>query len=204
MNFKKALVALIGLITWLIFFQNPINAMEIKGEYRFSDFEKAEKAAHLTWIVESTKVGLFSSDVYGYVLKYNYSGDYDKEKKTLTNLTLSFPIEAMNSDSEARDEKLHTLCMGRPTYDTIKIVIPGPISLNESREHFYQGKAFIRGKEKPFGLKALAKISGGMLTFKGKSNWSLQKMEIPDPSIAVAKLSDSIRIRFDIPHKLEE
>lgn len=202
MNFRKNLVTLTGLISWLIFFQNPIKAIEITGEYSFSDFEKAKKAAHLTWIVESTKVGLFSSDVYGYVLSYKYSGEHNEKDQTLKNLVLSFPIEAMNSDSESRDEKLHTLCMGRPTYDEIKVVIPGPIDLQEEGELFYKGKVMIRGKEKPFGLKASAIIENGKLTFKGKSTWSLKKMEIPDPSIAVAKLSDEIRIRFNIPHTL--
>lgn len=187
-------------MTWSIFIQSPLCAEEISGEGSFPTFEEAEKSAHLTWIVESTKVGLFSSDVYGYVLNYKYTGEHNKKDQTLNNLVLSFPIEAMNSDSESRDEKLHTLCMGRPTYNEIKVVIPGPIDLQEEGELFYKGKVMIRGKEKPFSLRASAKIESGKLIFKGRSTWSLKKMEIPDPSIAVAKLSDDIRIHFNIPH----
>ncbi len=183
-------------------------AEEISGKKTFPDFSAAEKAAHLTWIVESTKVGLFSSDVYGHVLDYEYSADYDEKTATLKNLTLSFPIVAMNSDSESRDSKLHTLCMGSPTYDKIKVVLPGPISLKEKRKRVYQGQAYIRGKVKPFTIKALAKIINEegqrVLHFEGKSVWSLQKMEIPDPSIAVAKLSDAIRINFSVPHTFKE
>jgi hypothetical protein len=203
---KRFLTLILGLGLSLTL--SSVQAKTVQGSFSFSDFSQAQETAHLTWIVESTKVGLFSSDVYGYVLNYEYRGDLDEKTGVLKNLTLSFPILAMNSDSESRDTKLHTLCMGSPTYDKIKVVLPGPISVKEQRKRVYQGQAYIRGKVKPFTIKAMAQISEAdgkkVLHFKGKSIWSLQKMEIPDPSIAVAKLSDAIRINFNIPHTFKE
>lgn len=178
-------------------------AASIEREVNFKNFEDAEKAAHLTWIVESTKVGLFSSDVYGYVLSYKYSADFDKANMILREMTLKFPITAMNSDSESRDEKLHNKCMGAKEYKEVVVKIKGPIFLKDKRERTYEGTALIRGKEKPFNISFAPNIENNQLTLKGKSTWSLKTMEIPDPSISVAKLSDEIRLNISLSHPVQ-
>jgi hypothetical protein len=175
----------------------------IQNEISFKDFEEAEKTAHLTWIVESTKVGLFSSDVYGYVLSYKYSADLDKENKILRDMTLRFPINAMNSDSESRDEKLHNKCLGVNEYKEVVVKIKGPIFLKDKRKREYQGTVLIRGKEKPFKISFIPSLDEKALTLKAHSSWSLKTMEIPDPSIAVAKLSDEIRLNISLTHPLQ-
>jgi len=175
-----------------------LQAKILKGEVSFTSFGEAEKVAHLTWIVESTKVGLFSSDVYGYVLNYRYSTEYDEENKILRNMEISFPIKAMNSDNESRDEKLHTICMGLPTHENIVVKIAGPLFLKDKRARAYTGVVTIRGKEKPFTISMTANETSKFIGLKGEAKWSLKKMEIPDPSIAVAKLSDEIRINLSL------
>ncbi len=178
-------------------------AAPIEREVNFKNFEDAEKAAHLTWIVESTKVGLFSSDVYGYVLSYKYSADFDKANMILREMTLKFPITAMNSDSESRDEKLHNKCMGAKEFKEIIVKLKGPIFLKEKRERTYEGTVFIRGKEKPFRISFAPNTENNQFTLKGKSTWSLKAMEIPDPSISVAKLSDEIRLNVSLSHPIQ-
>lgn len=180
-----------------------LSAETIERQVTFDGFEKAEKAADLTWIVESTKVGLFSSDVYGYVLSYKYSGDLDKENMILRDMTLTFPITAMNSDSESRDEKLHEKCMGAKEFKEIVVKIKGPIFLKDKRERNYQGTVLIRGKEKPFEIKFTPHLEENNFALKGKSVWSLKAMEIPDPSISVAQLSDEIRLNISLSHPLK-
>ena len=180
-----------------------VKAEEISHAVKYSDFEQAKKSGDLTWVVESTKVGLFSSDVYGYVLNYNYSADFDKENMILRNMKLTFPIEAMNSDSESRDGKLHTLCMGMPKYKEINVNIAGPIFLKDHKKRSYQGTVNIRGKTKEFTINFQPELSEKHFVLKGDSQWSLKKMEIPDPSIAVAKLSDEIRLLINLSHNLK-
>lgn len=170
----------------------------LKGEVSFTNYGDAEKRAHLTWIVESTKVGLFSSDVYGYVLNYRYSADYNPENGILRNMEISFPIKAMNSDNESRDEKLHTKCMGFPEYENITVKVSGPLFLTDKKERSYQGIALIRGKEQPFTINMTANENTQIINVKGSTIWSLKKMKIPDPSIAVAKLSDDIRLNISL------
>lgn len=186
-----------------IFLSQSVFAEMIQNEINFKNFEDAEKAAHLTWIVESTKVGLFSSDVYGYVLTYKYSAEFDKENKILRDMTLKFPINAMNSDSESRDEKLHNKCLGSSEYKEIVVTIKGPIFLKDKRERDYQGSVLIRGQEKPFKISFTPSLDEKSLTLKAESQWSLKAMEIPDPSIAVAKLSDEIRLKISLSHPLQ-
>ena len=183
-------------------FVNQSLAKEIRGKVSFSNFEEASKAAHLTWIVESTKVGLFSSDVYGYVLNYSYKAELDEDNKILRNMTLSFPINAMNSDSESRDGKLHTLCMGMPQYKEIVVTIPGPIFLKDHKKRSYTGTVNIRGKNKEFRINFQPKLDEKGFSLVGESEWSLKAIEIPDPSIAVAKLSDEIRLNISLSHAL--
>ncbi len=178
-------------------------AAPIEREVNFKNFEDAEKAAHLTWIVKSTKVGLFSSDVYGYVLSYKYSADFDKENMILRDMTLKFPITAMNSDSESRDKKLHNKCMGANEFKEIVVKIKGPIFLKDKRERTYEGTVLIRRKEKPFKIYFAPNTENNQFTLTGKSTWSLKAMEIPDPSISVAKLSDEIRLNISLSHPLQ-
>lgn len=185
-----------------LFLLNNSFAKQISREVNFSSFEEAAKAAHLTWIVESTKVGLFSSDVSGYVLNYRYQADYDEDNKILRNMVLSFPISAMNSDSESRDEKLHKLCMGAPDFKEIVVTIAGPIFLKDYKRRNYSGIVNIRGKNKDFVISFKPTFEQQHFTLRGESEWSLKKMEIPDPSIAVAKLSDEIRLKISLSHTL--
>lgn len=187
--------------TILLIFTSTCFAGPITGEYKSPSFEQAENEAHLTWIVESTKVGLFASDVYGYVLNYNYQGDYDEQNQILRDLTLTFPIEAMNSDSEGRDEKLHNKCLGKEEFKVITVKIPGPLFLKDKRKNKVKGTVVIRGKEKSFEIDLQSTLEEGTIKLVGESTWSLKELEIPDPSIAVAKLSDEIRLKINLFHK---
>lgn len=186
-----------------IFFSLAGHADLLKGEVHHDSFSNAEKASELVWIVESTKVGLFSSDVYGYVLHYEYKGDLDKENGILRNMELVFPITSMNSDSESRDEKLHNKCMGAKEFKSITVKIPGPLFLKDKREREYAGSVMIRGKEKSFKIKMSPDYDGEKLIIKGNTTWSLKGMEIPDPSIAVAQLSDEIRLKIKLNPSLK-
>lgn len=178
-------------------------AVEIQGERKFNDFKEAQNANEIRWTVESTKVGLFSSDVDGYVLNYSYSADFDEENLILRDLKLTFPIQAMNSDNSSRDDKLHHLCLGLNEFKNIVVYIQGPIFLNDKRQRTYAGTARIRGQDKPFTIAIQNTLEDTTNTLRGESEWSLKSMEIPDPSIAVAKLSDHIQLNINIKHNLK-
>lgn len=186
----------------LLLSSSLVTAESFEKEIKHKTFEEAQKAQDIVWTVESTKVGLFSSDVDGYVLNYKYSGNLDKENLILRNMTLTFPISQMNSDSASRDNKLHNKCLGKDQYKNIVVKLTGPIFLKEKRQRVYDGTVLIRGKNKPFKIKIKPSISNNHLVLVAQTTWSLKQLEIPDPSIAVAKLSDDIRININISHKI--
>lgn len=184
---------------WLfifIFLSKAIFAAEISQSFTAKDFNEAKSAdSYLKFIVESTKVGLFSSDVDGYALAFKASAQ--ENSKGLSQLKVSFPAKSMNTDDSSRDEKLHNLCMSADQYPEVTVFIPDTIPLNGEKQ-VVDARFTIRGKEKISPLSITLTTEGKNVIAVGKTVISLKEMEIPDPSIAVAKLSDDIRIEFKI------
>ena len=158
-----------------------------------------ESSEYLHFIVESTKVGIFSSDVDGYVKDYSYSAKYDDKNEIIREMKIIFQVKSMDTDNESRDEKLHNLCMSHKKFPQVVLSVPGPLFLKGAKPYKYEGVALIRGKKKPFTIELVVeKQQNGKTIISGESAWSLKDMEISDPSIAVATLSDEIRIKIKI------
>lgn len=193
---KKLFIALVAsLLSFSLF--------ALEGKIQYDSFEKAKKSGdnQLKFIVTSTKVGLFSSDVDGYVKNYSYRADYDEKNHILRNMVITIQTAAMDTDGEGRDEKLHNLCLSHKDYPTIEVKLLGSLYLESKRPSMMKGEVLIRGKKKPFSMEVENGFDDKGFFVKGKTTWSLKGMEIPDPSIAVAKLSDDIRIHFSFRHE---
>ncbi|MCB9091228.1 MAG: YceI family protein [Halobacteriovoraceae bacterium] len=176
-----------------------------EGKYKAKNFEEAKKneTTQLQFVVTSTKVGIFSSDVDGYAKEFSYSAEVDSKKNIINNMKVVIPVMSMDTDGEGRDEKLHNLCLSHDKFPTIEVLIPGNLFLNKGKTIEVLGDVTIRGKKKKAVVEIQGDLKDGVLVVSGKSSWSLKEMEIPDPSIAVAKLSDEIRINFKIKHSLK-
>lgn len=186
--------------------------IELSSSKNFENFTEAQKGHEgissplsegLAFTVVSTKIGIFSSRVLGLVKNYESKAQYKKDK--LENMNIVFPIQSMDSDSESRNKKLHELCLGFPEFTNIEVKAKGPllISATESgEEEEIDGTILIRGKEKNIKLKI--KIykttlnNESWLRAEGESILSIKELEIPDPSIAIAKVSDEIEVKFKI------
>lgn len=186
-------------------------AYEIKGHQKYSDWKEAREAAsQLKFTVVSTKIGLFSSDVDGYVKEFNYSAQYLPQESVVKEMKISFLVKDLDTDHQSRDEKLHQLCLSVNEYPQIEVNLPGPLQLNGLNQVELEGDAYLRGKHKKIKVKMMVKKMSDSgqsgekkehLEITGSSVWDLFEMEIPDPSIAVAKLSPAININFKIIHK---
>lgn len=184
------------LILFLIFCPLSLWAGSLSSSNSFENFNDAKKSeSYLKFVVESTKVGLFSSDVDGYVKKF--TAKVDEDKNQLSNMVVEFPVDSMDTDSESRDEKLHNLCMEKTSFPTFKITIKGPLKI-EGKKQIVDAILTVRGKEKIAPISLTLSENEGQIQAMGKSVLSLKELEIPDPSIAVAKLSDDIKIEFKI------
>jgi len=151
----------------------------------------------LQFSVTSTKVGLFSSDVPGYVKNFNVKYDIRNEMM-IQNANISFAIDSMDTDNTTRDEKMKNLCLGMSQFQRIEVRINKPFSLKDNDEFNIPGEVLIRGKWNPVTMNIVVKKMEKELMLGISSQWSLQKLSIPDPSILVAKLSDEIKINATI------
>ncbi len=192
------------LILFLLFMTclpKGLQAKELKGGFSFSNYDQAKGSdTQLKFTVVSTKVGLFSSEVDGYVKSFQYQANYDDKNQILRDMVIRFDPKMMDTDGESRDEKLHEKCMEANQYPEVKVVIKSGAFLQEAREHTYSSVVYLRGKEfeVPVKMKAIFDKDSQQIIVVGSSQWSVQSMGIPDPSIAVAKLSDEIDIHFQL------
>lgn len=178
----------------IIFFSihQSIFAKEIKHEANIKSFEAAAKNSNqLKFSVESTKVGLFSSDVPGYVKSFVARANLNG--KMISNMELILKSDSFDTDGDSRDEKLKELCLSSQKYPEIKIKLLKDYELG-SGEVKIPAEVEIRGKKKNEEVEIEIKSNGDFLIVSVESEWSLKEMEIPDPSIAIAKLSDEIEI----------
>lgn len=190
------------LIVYSLFFLDAYADL-ISGEVNYADYETAKKSKpFLKFTVKSTKVRLITSDVDGYVKNFKYSFDYNRQYKIIRNMKLAFFVKSMDTDIQSRDKKLHNYCLSHKKYPIITIEVRGPIFLNQMKEKNYPAQVSIRGKDKKVLVKLKNTFKNNMMIMTGKSLWTFSKMEIPDPSIMIAKLSDEIRIELDIRKKL--
>lgn len=178
-------------------------AVEIQRSYKFKDFDSANtQQSYLKFMVKNTKVGLITSEVEGVVTDFSWKGTLDTKNKILREIELSLQVGSMTTNHEERDEKLQSFCLNKDKYPLIKLKLKGPIFLNGARKQVLNGSAFIRGVEKPISLELFSRSKGSQnnQTFEvyGETLWSFKEMEIPDPSILVAKLSDEIKVSFKI------
>lgn len=104
----------------------------------------------------------------------------------------------MDTDITSRDEKMKNLCLGMSEIQRIEVQINKPFSLKDNIELNIPGEVLIRGKWNLITMAIVVKKEGKELMLRIASEWSSQKLSIPDPSILVAKLSDEIKINATI------
>ncbi|PIK14863.1 YceI family protein [Halobacteriovorax sp. JY17] len=196
---KNTILILYILLSTNIFAEN------FQGEVSSKTFHEAkEKKSRLQFIVVSTKAGMFSSDVDGYVKTFSYQSEFDSKNLILRNMKINFKASSMDTDGGSRDEKLHNLCMDVSKFPKVEISVGGPLFLKDSRKRSYNGTVKIRGKEKKFQIElSTTRASNDTYQIKGSSTWSLKEMGIPDPSIFIAKLSDEIKINILINESIK-
>tara|TARA_B100001248_G_scaffold262724_1_gene261628 strand:- start:19187 stop:19780 length:594 start_codon:yes stop_codon:yes gene_type:complete len=190
------------LFVFILLFYVLAHAGNISGECDYNDYDSAAEAENqLKFTVVSTKVGLFSSDVDGYVKHFRYKAE-EKDGK-LRDMEVTFYAKDMDTDNKSRDEKLHNKCMQYKDYPKLVIHIPGPLVI-DAKEHELEGWVMMFGKKKTFKIKMHANEDSGDLDVVAHSTWTLSGMEIPDPSIAVARLSDEIQLNIKLHYNINK
>ena len=178
------------LITLLLFL--CFNLFALEQDFNSPSFEQASESQNfLKFQIESTKVGLFTSKVDGYVKEFK--AQYDWKDRQIHNAKISFKVKSLDTDS--RNEKMWDLFLDYKKSPALVVTLKETIKLGT---HKYKASMNVRGKEKDIILSIQAYLEKDMLFINGKALTGFSLLEMPDPSIAVASVADGIKLEFSL------
>lgn len=171
------------------------NAAIMERDYVHADFEKAEASSdQLSFMIKSTKAGIWTSEVFGYVKSFHFKGDF--ENGIWKSGEITFKIRDLDTDNNSRNEKMHILCLDYEKSKIVTIKVSTPISVGSNMK--VPAIMIIRKKEKHISMLLNMKKIGDKYEITGNSITSFKALEIPDPSIFIAKVDDTIKINFKL------
>ena len=170
----------------LMLFQVVI-AKEISVEYQSYD-EALNGKNIIVFDMESTKAGIITTAFKGVVKSFKMN--FDLTDKVIKNSELYFFVANMDTDNNSRNEKMHDLCFSSATFPDISVEL-GDIPYGVST---LNGKISLRGKEYPILVNVDVSRIQEKVIVKFKSEVSLKKLNIPDPSIFIASVRDLVEL----------
>lgn len=187
MSYLKNNLVLLILITFL-----PLAGIAKMQEFSIGSYDDAKKAeSFIRFDMASTKVGLFTSHFSGYVKKFSVEG-FEKNN-FIENASVQFFVKEMDTDINGRNEKMWDQCLDSNRHPEIKIKILEKIAEDDSGKKV-PAVITIRGEEHPITLTVKVSKSEKNLTFDLSGELSLKNLNIPDPSIAIASVRDTVDI----------
>ncbi len=184
---------LIVVFMFVLSFVCQAAALEVSNE---NYVEAKKNSQFIRFDLVAWKVGIFKSTFKNYVK--NYKVTFQREGTRAKNVEIVFKVSDMDTDIEGRNEKMWNFCLSMAEFPEIRVVLTTDIELNRSEEQIVPAKIKIRGKEYPLDLYIKSEKKGDEYHLVGKSTASLKALSIPDPSIAVASLEDTVQIYFEL------
>lgn len=170
------------------------NCFGVEQSFTYKSYEDALKAPnYLKFDMESTKAGLLTTSFEGFVKTFKVK--HEKLNDLIKGLEVEFMINALDTDIEGRNEKMHDKCFGKDQFHKIVVKL-NDFKSNSSGD--VSAKIKIRGEWKAIVVHVNAKMKGGHLLLEFKSEVGLKSLGIPDPSIFIA----SVRDRVDLSGKV--
>lgn len=140
---------------------------------------------------ESTKFGFITTSYDGYAKEGNLT--FDESDDHIKNIILELKASGIDTDNSLRDEKMRDLCLDVKKFPIIRVEIP---EIDKRKEHQKVVATFIlRNKSIPLDVKI---HKTGTKIFKGDSEFKFSETDMPDPSIAIAKIKDKFKIQFQV------
>ena len=180
-----------------------VSGQNFSKEYSVADFASAEKSADQVYFVLKTTTGFFfSGEVTGYALKFKLDADVNGE--VAENPVISFKVVDFNTDNGSRDERMWDEILDKNVSDSVTVKLTDPLRLDETGEQRLPGTINIRGKDKDFSLAVKVSGNGDSYLVEGSSEVSLETLEVPSPSIAIATVDDKVDLGFKFRVPLSE
>jgi hypothetical protein len=167
----------------------------VQKTFTFRDYEHAKSSNQfIKFYMESTKAGLVTTSFEGLVKKFTLR--YDKQETELNSGLISFDVLQIDTDSDGRNEKMHNKCFSKDQYPQIKVQLGERIEIGKEKK--IPATIQIRGKQKAIWVTIKAAREGDKIRVSGTSTLGLKNLEIPDPSIWIAKVRDQIDLSFNV------
>lgn len=158
-------------------------------------YEDAESSEHyIRFDMKSTKAGMFTTSFTGFVKDFTVSTH--KKADMLSGGIIKFKVLSLDTDSDSRDEKMHNKCFSHTQFPELIVKFKDSIKFNSEVD--INGTINVRGKDKPIKIHVKVDKKGDVIQILGTAKVKLTELEIPDPSIFIATVTDEVVLLFSI------
>lgn len=179
----------------LFLLSTSLVAKEYFQNFSNEDFYKAKTSvSYLRFDMKSTKLGVMTTDFFGVAKKFNIR--FSNKDQFIESASVNFKISDLDTDVNDRNKKMYNLCFDYKKFPELTITLMKPVKINS--EAIVPAVMQVRGKKKDIELKVKIVQKENKLIVSGVSQVSLKALEIPDPSIWVAKVEDRFELNFSI------
>lgn len=191
----------------LPFFVPQALAKDIRGGYSFNSYDQAaDSDSQLKLSFQVGVGGENSQNVTSLARSFQYQAHYDEQGHALAGIELNVDSSLMDSNDKVRDKQFHSLCMPSGLQREIKVSIEGPANFSEEGEKEYTGVTTMRGKayKTPVKMRIHFDQETEQMILVGSFSWPLKDMGASDSCFKEAKVSDSLKLDFQLIIKMNE
>ena len=187
---------------FVIFFMTLFSFISVHAEdfyFQSKNYKEASgQTTYLKFDMESTKFGLMTTGFTGYVKEFIVSANVNSDK--FTDAKINFNIKNMDTDVDGRNSKMWETCFDYEKYPTIVVDVIGEVVISADWKD-YPATIDVRGKKHNISVKIKSSKDAGQIKLDVESTVSIKALDIPDPSIVIATVRDTIDLKghFDIP-----
>lgn len=162
-------------------------------EFSYASYKEAKGApSFLRFDMESTKMGLLTTSFDGAIKRFSLHGDLTPDSLQ-QGARIEFAVNDIDTDNGSRNDKMWNHCLNGKTHPHLKITLGGALPLNGEKVTI-PAVLSLRGYEKPITLSSRGQKTAKGVEFDFSATLSIKDLEIPDPSIVIASVRDTIEV----------
>lgn len=191
MNVKR-LVPFFSLFIFLVSFSSGAKELNI----HYKDFNEAKQSGkYIKFEGASTKLGFITTGFEGFIKDYNVN--YELVNDQLSELTVDIATKSLDTNNDARNEKMLSSILETMKFPVIKAAIAEKVVLSEG-EKIINMIFTVKDKKVSRAVKFKVEKKADGFFISGSTSLGIKEMGLPDPSIVIAKVDDSLKLYFTI------
>lgn len=161
--------------------------------YTATSYKEAQKAkSFIRFDMASTKLGLVTTSFQGYTKQFILEGEI-QQNQLAQGAHVEFSVKDLDTDNGSRNEKMWDQILDYKNHPKIRLVIGKELPIDGESKSLPVSIS-LRGKEKSIMLTGKAQRTSQGIEFDFSGELSIKGLEIPDPSIVIASVRDSIKV----------